>query len=246
MGAEWMQHVHVPQGFPKVSTDVPPTAVFLFLYIAGAVMHMTIFQLNRRRGRKFIFSAACFGFCMARIVTCILRIAWTCEIEDRSLAIAATIFVTAGVLVLFIVNLFFAQRILRGLHPHLGWSKIMSRMFLVLYGLIPALLVMVITVTVQSWYSSSANTKRIDLDIQRSGGTYFMVFSFLPIPLTLFALFWPKTIEPDHFGKGSFSLKAAVVLIASVLLTLGASFRTSTSFITINPGEPLPWWNAKW
>ncbi|KAK3077934.1 hypothetical protein LTS18_008872, partial [Coniosporium uncinatum] len=47
-------------GRPKVSVDVPITAVFLVLFMGGAATHMTIFQLNRRRGHKFLMSAMLF------------------------------------------------------------------------------------------------------------------------------------------------------------------------------------------
>jgi hypothetical protein len=41
--------------------DIPVTAVFLFLFICGAATHMTIFQINRKRGHKFVFNALLFG-----------------------------------------------------------------------------------------------------------------------------------------------------------------------------------------
>jgi len=45
----------------KVGVDIPITAVFLLLFIIGAATHMTIFQLNRKRGHKFVFSGLIFG-----------------------------------------------------------------------------------------------------------------------------------------------------------------------------------------
>jgi hypothetical protein len=48
-------------GTPVSKVDIPITAVFLVLYILGAVMHMGLFQRNKKRGHKFIFSALLFG-----------------------------------------------------------------------------------------------------------------------------------------------------------------------------------------
>lgn len=48
-------------GKPEKSTDIPITAICLFLYICCAATHMTIFQLNRRRGHKFLFNGVLFG-----------------------------------------------------------------------------------------------------------------------------------------------------------------------------------------
>lgn len=43
------------------SVDIPITSILLVFYIFGAGIHMTIFQLNRRRGHKFLFNAVLFG-----------------------------------------------------------------------------------------------------------------------------------------------------------------------------------------
>lgn len=59
-------------GIPSTGVDVPIASVFIFLYLLAAAGHMTIFQLNRRRGHKFIMSGLMFGFCMARTTTMVL------------------------------------------------------------------------------------------------------------------------------------------------------------------------------
>lgn len=59
-------------GVPSIGVDVPISAVFLFLYILSAIGHMTIFQINRRHGQKFIMSGMMFGYSVARTVTMIL------------------------------------------------------------------------------------------------------------------------------------------------------------------------------
>lgn len=69
------------------------------------------------------------------------------------MAIAANIFVQAGVLLLFIVNLIFAQRVVRSYHPVFGWSKGLGLVFKFLYFCVVALLVMVITAAVYSFFT---------------------------------------------------------------------------------------------
>ncbi|RMZ88992.1 hypothetical protein DV736_g3785, partial [Chaetothyriales sp. CBS 134916] len=137
-------------GLATVGVDVPICAVFIALYIGAAVGHMTIFQLNRRRNHRFVLSGLMFGFCMARIVTMVMRIVWACYPHNVRVAIAATIFVNAGILILFIIDLIFAQRILRATHPHFGWHKTVTTVFTVLYVLIIFMLAMVITSVVQA------------------------------------------------------------------------------------------------
>jgi hypothetical protein len=52
-------------GTPTTSLDDPITSVFLVLFVIGAITHMTILQINLRRGTKFAMSGMLFGFCSA-------------------------------------------------------------------------------------------------------------------------------------------------------------------------------------
>jgi hypothetical protein len=60
-GGPYLPQIWQLGGRPKVGVDVPITAVFLILFIIGAATHMTIFQINRNRGHKFLMSALLFG-----------------------------------------------------------------------------------------------------------------------------------------------------------------------------------------
>lgn len=68
-GPPYLPQVWSLGGRPSEKTDIPVTAVFLFLFIAGAVAHMAIFQLNRRRGHKFLMSAIMFGKSLTSIIS---------------------------------------------------------------------------------------------------------------------------------------------------------------------------------
>jgi hypothetical protein len=167
---------------------------------------------------------------MARITTSILRIASTSLPTNIRLAIAASIFVAAGVLLIFIINLFFAQRILRSLHPHIGWHPALSIVFKCLYGLIVVTLAIVITGTVQSFYTLRPRTRTIDRDLQLYGSTLFAIISFLPIVILAVALAIPRRSGPEKFGQGRLRTKIIVLFIGSFLVSLGAVFRCATSW----------------
>ncbi|CAG8934486.1 unnamed protein product [Penicillium salamii] len=230
---------------PTVSLDVPICAVFLALFLAGAVCHMTLFRRNLARGHKFIPSAMTFGFCMSRIVANALRIAWACHGSNISLAIAAQIFVAAGVLLLFILNLLYAQRMFRAVYPVLGWSQTVSWAFKALYTLVVVTIIMVITCVVQSMYTLNTNTLRIDRDIQLYGQTYFAIISFLPIPLLAAVIVSPNRKQIEQFGSGSWIAKALVVGLVASLLCLGASFRAGTSWMSPRPVTNPAWYHSK-
>jgi len=232
-------------GTPTVHTDVPITAVFLVLFILGAIAHMVIFQINQRRGHKFIMSGMMFGFCMARTVSCIMRIVWATRPFNVRVAIAAQIFVAAGVVLLFVTNLIFAQRIIRAAHPHSGWHPLMSLFFKAIYVIIVISLVMLITSVVQSPYTRNANTHRIDRDIQLYGQTLFAIVSFLPIPLVVLGLIIPRKIRVEKFGSGRFRSKIYILLSATFLLCLGATFRCGTNYLTPRPRDNPAWYHSK-
>lgn len=120
-------------GSPTSGVDGPILAVFIFLFLLGAITHQTILQVNLRRGEKFMMSGTLFGFCMARIVACSIRLAWSTHQHNISVAIGAQIFVAVGVGLIFIINLIFAQRIMRASHPHFGWAKWFSWVFKLYY-----------------------------------------------------------------------------------------------------------------
>ncbi|CAG8179252.1 unnamed protein product [Penicillium olsonii] len=230
---------------PTIALDVPICAVFLALFLTGAVCHMTLFRRNLARGHKFIPSAVTFGFCMSRIVANAIRIAWACHGSNISLAIAAQIFVAAGVLLLFILNLLYAQRMFRAVYPVLGWTRAVSWAFKALYTLVVITIIMVITCVVQSMYNLNTNTLRIDRDIQLYGQTYFAIISFLPIPLLLVVLLSPNRKQIEQFGSGTWIAKVLIVALVALLLCLGASFRAATSWMPPRPFTDPAWYHSK-
>jgi len=207
---------------------------------------MAILQINMRRGHKFLMSGFMFGFCMARIVTMIMRIVWAVHPTNVRVGIAAMILVSAGVLILFLINLLFAQRIVRAAHPHFGWHKAFSITFYILYALILAMLAMVITATVQSFYTLSTSIHRIDRNLQLTASSYLLFVSFLPFPLVLFGLVVPRKTRLEKFGTGRWRTKIAILLTSSVLLGLGAAFRSGTSYKNPRPRDDPAWYDAKW
>jgi hypothetical protein len=235
-------------GLPTIGIDVPITSVFLFLFLLGAITNMTILQLNRRRGHKFLASGALFGFCMARIVTCTMRLVWATHPTSVQIAIAANVFVNAGVIIIIIINLIFAQRILRASRPKVGWHRATHWLFLAYYGSIILMLAALITSIVQQSYTLDGNIRRIDRDIQLVGATYNTVAAFLPIPLLIIGVVLPKLSSAprhvDKFGQGRFRTKIRIVLFGCLLITLGAAFRAGIAYVPRPVNDPA-WYHSK-
>ncbi|KAG8208223.1 putative family c-likeg-protein-coupled receptor protein [Trichophyton interdigitale] len=232
-------------GRPTLSVDVAISAVFISIFLAGAVSSFTIFRKNLQRNHKFIPSAATGGYCIARIVANTLRIVWAAKPMNINVAIAAQVFIAAGVLILFVINLIFAQRMLRASHPAVGWSRPVSYAFKILYILIGLTLVTVITATVQSFFTLDPNTRRIDRDLQLFGGSLLTFVAFLPIPILAFIHLAPRRQPRDQFGSGSWSAKVIIVTATAVLLTLGAGFRIGVSASPIRAATNPAWYHHK-
>lgn len=219
----------------------------MVLYIGCAIGHMTIFKLNLKRGHKFILSALLFGYCMCRITSMIMRIVWACYPTDIRLELAASVFIAAGVLILYLVNLLFAQRIIRATHPHLGWSKVFSACFIALYILVPCVLAMIITVSIQSYYTLDPKIVAVDNKVRLVAIGYLMSLSFLPLPLMAlnFLLPLPKAREIEQFGVGGLRLKVAALITSTVLLVLGTGFRFGIALLPPRPSSDPAWYDRK-
>jgi len=240
----YLPHTAQFGGVPTTNLDVPICAVFLALFVCGAVINMAIFQINRKHGYKFFFSGLLFGFCMARIVAVSMRIVWSAYPRDVNVGIAAQVFTAAGVLLLFVTNLVFAQRIIRACHPFFGWHRGVTIMFRVLYGSIVVVLIMVIAATVQSFFTLNQNTRRIDGDIQLFSATYLAIMATLPIPLVTLAAIVPRRTRIDKFGEGHFRTKFALLILTTTLLATGAIFRTAIAYNPRPITDPA-WYQSK-
>lgn len=229
---------------PTNSVDTPISAVFIFLFIVTAVLHMAVLQVNMKRDHKFIFSGLLFGLSMARITALVMRIVWANRTSNVDIAITANVFTNAGVVILFIVNILFAKRIVRGYHPKLGHLKAYERVFSALVLLIVAILFVLIGVTVSSFFTLDVDRRLAFRDIQRFAGCFFAVLAFLPIPLVLLAMVWPRHAELKKFGTGRWRTKLALLVGSSALLTVGAGFRAGISFKTRPQNDPA-WYHSK-
>ncbi|KFY11438.1 hypothetical protein V492_04463 [Pseudogymnoascus sp. VKM F-4246] len=232
-------------GLPTILPDIPICAVFMVLYGGFAATNMTILQVNRRRDHKFLLSGMMFGFCMARITTLVLRIAWANRPTNIRLAIAAQILVNAGVLLAYIINLILAQRILRARQPRIGWNPVVRATYKALYVGIGGALIMVIVSVVLSLYTLDMHTRAICRDVQLAAITYLLVFTCLPIIHIAAAILLPKSKDAETFGEGSLNSKLIIVTASASLCMLIAGFKTGTVWSPPRPIQSPAWFDSK-
>ncbi|GAB7348313.1 hypothetical protein MBLNU459_g6291t1 [Dothideomycetes sp. NU459] len=233
-------------GVPTVPIDVPISAVFMVIFIIGAASHMTILQTNLRRNHKFRASGMMFGYCMARTVTCIMRIVWATRPDNVRVAIAANIFSNAGVFIAYLINIILAQRVVVSAFPSAGQSKPFKMAFVLLYAITILTLASVITSVVQSVYTLDTYIHSIDRDIQLTAGTLILVIAALPIPLTVASVLRARRTPPTPFGTGSWNAKIVILMVTTLLALTVAAFRCGTTWMTPRPKEQPYWFDARW
>lgn len=207
---------------------------------------MYIFQKNRKRGHKFLISAILFGFCMARVVTCIMRIVWAMRQHNVKIAIAAQIFNNAGVLIVYLVNLIFAQRILRAKHPRLGWNTALAQVFHVGYALLAGTLIMVITATVVMFYTQDTRTIRACVDCQRAAVIFLFILTAIPLLLVSISFLLPQSTRGEEtFGAGSINEKILLLIVAACLATTLSGFKLGTTWEAPRPVNDPAWYHSR-
>jgi hypothetical protein len=228
-----------------VLPDIPVCAALLALFLAAAAANVAIFRRNRGRGHKFLFSALLAAFCVARAAALALRCAWAVDPRSVRLGIAAQIFTAAGVVILFVTNLVFAQRVVRACHPFFGWRRAVTGGFGVLFGSAVGVLVAVVTATVHGFFEpDGSEAKAVDRMVQLVCGTYLALYAFLPVVLCALAVLVPGKYKIDKFGEGRFRTKVALLIFTASLLALGAGSRAAVAHYTRPLSDPA-WFHSK-
>lgn len=232
-------------GLPTITPDIPICAVFIAFYICFAATNMTIFQINSRRRHKFVLSGMLFGFCMARIATLVVRIVWANRQHNVRLAIAANIFVNAGILLVYIINLVLAQRILRAMQPQIGWNPVLRAIYKVFYTSIGVALVMVITAVVVSLYTLDTHTRSTCRGVELAALTYLLIITCLPVLHIAASLLLPTPRDAENFGEGSIRSKIIIVSLSACLCMLMAGFKAGVNWSPPRPAIDPAWYDSK-
>ncbi|KZO90301.1 hypothetical protein CALVIDRAFT_542783 [Calocera viscosa TUFC12733] len=240
-------------GLPTKTVDVPICAIFLACYLALAVTNMAIFLYNLRRlKRRFRPSVFMFGFCMARLVTWSVRIAWACDPTNTTLAIVSNVFIAAGVILLWIVNRIFATRLLGEYHPRIYTKQPYSFIILRLpYVLVLCCLPMLITAVVQEFSNPGPRILAIDSIILKVALAIFLGFAASPFFVLICTYLVPQERDKDEiramqqrFGTGTTLTKVTVITVATALLITELSIRVAT-ILQVYPMTAAPWYYSK-
>ena len=183
---------------------------------------------------------------MARVSACMIRIVWATHPKNTSLAIAADLLVADGNVLGFVVNLNFAHRIIRALHPSIGWSRPVTWAFASLYVMIVISVILLISFSIESYYTLNLYRLHTAHYILFYGSSYFATAAVLPILLLLAALLKPRKSRQENFGRyGSMRSKILITFWGASLMALGAWFRAGTGFLKPRPATHPAWYQSK-
>lgn len=186
-----------------------------------------------------------FGFCMARVATLVLRIAWTTRSTNASLAIAANIFTNIGVLVIYIVLLLLVMRVFRATHPSLGWNKLLRSTVRVSYVLLGGALILVVAFTILTFYTLNPTLRTVALWIQRVAILYILIFNIVTLVLLLLSSLLPRASDNENFGTGSMESKLIILGVTVFFSVFIAGFRMGLSWSDTRLASNAPWYDSK-
>lgn len=186
-----------------------------------------------------------FGFCMARIVTMVLRIAWATRSTNAGLAIAANIFTTVGVLAIYIALLLLALRVFRATHPSLGWSKLLRKTLQVSYVLLGSAIILTVAFTILTFYTLNPTLRSAAIWIQRAAVLYILMFNVVTIVLLLLSWLLPHASDNENFGTGSIESKMIILGVGICFSIFIAGFRLGVTWSKTRLASDYPWYDSK-
>lgn len=239
-------------GLPTVTDDVPPLIAFLIMFSASALVSIWLLEHHRRHhGHLSTIAIILFLFAGERVLTCILRLVWAYRLVHVQIALAAQVFVQAGVLLLYLMNLLLVKRIWVEQVPGV---KLQDRlkMFLGLLSMCTvSTLIMVITSIIISVYTLDQGIITRCLDIQRAGETYFVLFATVPIPLLLIIQCLSRdrslrTVDFDPPRIQSYKRrKIAFVCLSTLLCLTNAGFKAGVVWMPVRPLFDPAWYHSR-
>ncbi|KAK1598287.1 uncharacterized protein LY79DRAFT_666057 [Colletotrichum navitas] len=243
-GPPYAPQVAAPGLIPTIPIDVPVCIILIIFFLAAAGINLVIFVRNLGCNHKFLFSSVLVGFCLTRIIALSLRIAWATQPWNVRLNIAGSVFASAGIVLLYAITLIFAHRLLCGLHPNIGWIPAVVYFFYFCCFLLIVCLICAISSFIAGFYTLVPQELHDCHLVQLFASTVFAIIALLPIPIALFAAFYPGLRCPEPFGYGSLTAKIVIVLTAATLLAIGAIYICAANY-AVRPVWFPGWWQYK-
>lgn len=132
--------------------------------------------------------------------------------------------------VVFAVNILLTQRIIRSMHPQIGWSRPFSLATRSMALSVPLNIVLLISSLIGFFLSNGVPTRLAAFEgLLKFGVSWNIVLVTFPFLAVGIACAFPGP-KPEKFGRGHLRVKTSLVMFSSALLTTGAVVRTYAIF----------------
>lgn len=137
--------------------------------------------------------------------------------------------------VIFAVNIFLTQRIVRSMHPTIGWSRVFSLGTRAMAISVPMNIVLLISSLIGFFLSVGVESRLSAFEaLIKFGVSYNLFLVTFPFIAIFLACSFPGP-KPEKFGDGNLRIKTSMVMLSSAFLATGAIIRTYSFF---NPKPP--------
>lgn len=144
---------------------------------------------------------------------------------------------TGSDILLYVLNSFLVQRIVRALHPRFGWHPVFQTLTLFFAFSAPVTIITNITsATVGYLKTEHQNVVLTAIEVLKSTSCWTLILAAYPLVAITLAGNTPGP-RPEPFGTGSLRAKTALVLATAAPLTAGAAVRLAVGYVHVRPGS---------
>ncbi len=131
--------------------------------------------------------------------------------------------------IIFAVNLVFAQRIVRAMHPFFGWSLAFGYFSWFLILSIPGVTIInLVAICVRFFGGDDLKRQEVAGEFLKFGSTYNVMLVLMPLIWIFLASALPGP-PVENFGRGEIRSKAALLVLSAVTMSAGAIMRLAVA-----------------
>lgn len=131
--------------------------------------------------------------------------------------------------IIFAVNLIFAQRLVRAMHPFFGWSLAFGYFSWFLILSIPVVTIMnLVAISVRFFGGDNLKRQEVAGEFLKFGSTWNVMLVLMPLMWMFLASALPGP-PVENFGRGEIRSKAALLVFSAVMMAAGAILRLAAA-----------------
>lgn len=222
------------------------------MFSASALASIWLIEHHRRHHQHLCAIAVIlFLFSGERVLTCMLRLVWTHRLAHVRIAVAAQVFVQAGVLLLYLMNLLLVKKIWIERVPGVKLQYRLKVFLGLLSFCTVSILIMLIISIIVSVYTLNQRIITRCRDIQRAGETYFVLFAIVPIFLLfiIHCLSRNRSLQTGGFSppmaQNQARRKVAFVCLSTLFCLVNAGFKAGVVWMPVRPLLDPAWYHSQ-